>query len=100
MEMKAPENSGTHKKMYKWTLFFAHMNTLITCHDLIANRNTIAKHVLVPGKNVINALQETDGAKLDKCLGKLVFPRKADNVQSLNFVRAVFSAATNSNFEM
>jgi hypothetical protein len=90
MEMSGPANA-TNNKSYQWTVFFPHMNAIVTCNNTL-------KHAWILGRNVIEALHTRDDSKLNRCLGKLIFPHKSDNVQALTLVSAVFIAPKKDNF--
>lgn len=90
MEMNGPA-TATNDKSYQWTVFFPHMNAIVTCNNTL-------KHAWVLGRNVIEALHTRDDSKLNRCLGKLIFPHKSDNVQALTLVSAVFIAPKKDNF--
>jgi hypothetical protein len=86
MEMEAPftEHKNGDKVTYQWMIFFPNMNMVLTCHEFNM------QHAWLLGKETITALNTNNTSTVNKRLGKLAFPHKGDNVQSLKLISAVF----------
>jgi len=98
MEIEAPK-AVNQKRTYQWTLFFPHMNTIVTCHDF-PTKTKVLQHAWVLGRETIDYLKETNNARSDRRLAKLIFPHKSDNATDLKLISAVFLTANSKDIQL
>jgi hypothetical protein len=88
IDCEAPQATNRNRT-YQWALFFLHMNTVKACHDYIDSGKT--KHTWVFGTEVIDFFKNGNQSRIDRRLGIILFPHKADNATDVKLNSAVSS---------
>jgi hypothetical protein len=97
IDCEAPKTTNLHRT-YQWALFSPHINTVMTCHDCIDNGKT--KHAWVLGTELLDFFNENNRSRIDRRLGKILFPHKADNATDVKLNSAVFITAKSRNLNL
>jgi hypothetical protein len=97
IDCEAPKTTK-QRRTYQWALFFPHMNTVMTCHD--CNNGGRTKHAWVLGTELLDFFKDSNQSRIDWCLGKILFPHKADNATYVKLNSAVFLTARSKNLNL
>jgi hypothetical protein len=87
--------STNQRQFFQWVLFFPHMNTVMTCHNCIGSGKT--KHAWVLGPDILGFFKDNNSGRIDRHMGKIFSPHKADNTTDVKLNSAVFLTAKSRN---
>jgi hypothetical protein len=94
---EAPKTTNQHRTS-QWALFSPKMNTVMTCHDCMDNGKT--KHAWVLRTELIDFFNSGNQSRIDRRLGKILFPHKADNATDVKHNSADFLMAKSRNLTL